>query len=82
LNEVVAGLSGHVHASSRPSHTCAPLVVLGGGSQSDLWLFRVLRFFHTHKKVLNVQPRLTHLNTTFNNGSLGSRIDEERSEMR
>lgn len=30
----------------------------------------------------NVYLRITHLYTTFSNGSLGSRIDEERSEMR
>ena len=30
----------------------------------------------------NVYCDVTHLYTTFSNGSLGSRIDEERSEMR
>ena len=30
----------------------------------------------------NVYRDVTHLYTTFSNGSLGSRIDEERSEMR
>jgi hypothetical protein len=42
--------------------------------------------FYTHFKVLNVDLRIVmirnNLNTTFSNGSLGSRIDEERSEMR
>ena len=33
-------------------------------------------------KYQNVYYDVTHLYTTFNNGSLGSRIDEERSEMR
>ena len=42
-----------------------------------------LEYFHT---LLNVMECLlvhnVQIETTFNNGSLGSRIDEERSEMR
>ena len=49
-------------------------------------LFRgLMSFIHT-MKLLNVDlwavMVCNNLNTTFSNGSLGSRIDEERSEMR
>jgi hypothetical protein len=37
---------------------------------------------HTNLVVVNVFTFAIAISTTFNNGSLGSRIDEERSEMR
>ncbi len=52
--------------------------------QTAFLVFRSM-FLHTpHECILNVVIGLVPLktNTTFNNGSLGSRIDEERSEMR
>jgi hypothetical protein len=43
----------------------------------------VLRLYtHTVVSLIECMSRLTQYNTTFSNGSLGSRIDEERSEMR
>jgi hypothetical protein len=47
---------------------------------------RVEPAFGTYKPpyigIMNVYLPQANFNTTFNNGSLGSRIDEERSEMR
>jgi hypothetical protein len=39
-------------------------------------------YTYTVQSLMECAPRLTQYNTTFSNGSLGSRIDEERSEMR
>ena len=42
-----------------------------------------LEYFHTLSNVMEcLVVRNVQTKTTFNNGSLGSRIDEERSEMR
>ena len=58
----------------------------GGERLNCFLLFRgLMSFIHT-MELLNVDLRIVmicdNLNTTFSNGSLGSRIDEERSEMR
>ena len=82
LKGVVAGLPGHVHTlliHSTPVHL--------------LWVSDVARAFvgsrgnrahvyYTNASVYECTSRFNAYNTTFSNGSLGSRIDEERSEMR
>jgi hypothetical protein len=67
--------------SRKPTHLCIYDSECRFAWPLDLGL--ALEYFHTLSNVMeclvvhNVQTE-----TTFNNGSLGSRIDEERSEMR
>ena len=55
------------------AHRSPPQVGEMGGA-----LFKMSYATHTNLSLYGVE----HNNITFNNGSLGSRIDEERSEMR
>ena len=71
-----------------PTYTCAPSVIdlCGYGDMKVCALVlcwsSLLRFFtHTHNSHW-MYFFILMIKTTFNNGSLGSRIDEERSELR
>ena len=81
MKEVELVLFGeYVLASDNPyPYTCAPL-----RRGEGLMIFPPFLFHKPHILILNVNcaERPLIINTTFNNGSLGSRIDEERSEMR
>ena len=61
------------------THPCAPVRQMLGALLRTLSVYLIYTnpiYFKTN--VIDV----THLILSFNNGSLGSRIDEERSEMR
>jgi hypothetical protein len=75
--------------SSNPTHTCAPMASVSHLEPSDASLRRGAGpgrslLFLTSQPVSNAclfEPYgVENCNTTFNNGSLGFRIDEERRE--
>jgi hypothetical protein len=69
----------HVLRVANP-HTCASMTLSATLHGLDRPGARVL---FTHSNVMEcLVVRNVQTETTFNNGSLGSRIDEERSEMR
>ena len=55
---------------------------LAKGTERFRLAFSVGSIFYKLSYVLECLLCFNAINTTFNNGSLGSRIDEERSEMR
>jgi hypothetical protein len=70
----------HVLRVANP-HTCASMTLSAALHGLDRPGARVL--FNTLSNVKEcLVVRNVQIETTFNNGSLGSRIDEERSEMR
>lgn len=69
---------------SNSSTLCAPFVRSGERRLLQSTAVSFLRLFITNVSVTECHYFADNamLNTTFSNGSLGSRIDEERSEMR
>jgi hypothetical protein len=62
-------------------HPCAPLT-LGSACMTGLCASLDPEVIFTHSECNGMYLCIMRKNTTFNNGSLGSRTDEERSEMR
>ena len=81
MTGLLLALTGHVHTLYIPILT--PLCTSHRFSVEEILLIlETLNLCFYKRFSIRMSSANNAINTTFSNGSLGSRIDEERSEMR